>query len=77
MKPKSAGHHRRWVLRLFEWVVMACIVALLIGLFLNRVGQAQAMIERQNFQTTVRTLQAAVMLQSVIHRRKQYPAAIR
>lgn len=73
MKAKSAGHHRRWVLRLFEWGVLACIVALLIGLFLNRVGQARAMIEQQNFLTTVRTLQAAVTLQSVIHPQEAIP----
>ncbi len=54
------------MLRLFEWGVIVCIIALLYGLFLNRMGRAQAAIERQNFLTTVRGMRTAVLLQSVI-----------
>lgn len=54
------------MLRLFEWGVVVCIIALLAGIFLNRVGRAQAEIERQNFLATFRGMQAAVLLQSII-----------
>jgi hypothetical protein len=73
VKPKSTVHHRRWVLRLFEWGVIVCIIAVLYGLFLNRMGRAQAAIERQNFLTTVRGMQTAVLLQSVIRPREVAP----
>jgi len=66
VKPKSKEHRRRWVLRLFEWGVLFCIVAVLGGMFLNRMGRAQAEIERRNFQSTVMAMQAAVLLQSVV-----------
>ena len=35
-------------------------------MFLNRMGRAQAEIERRNFQSTVMAMQAAVLLQSVV-----------
>jgi hypothetical protein len=73
VKPKSAAHHRRWVLRLFEWGVITCIIAVLCGLFLNRMGRAQAAIERQNFLTTVRSMQTAALLQSVLRPREVMP----
>ena len=73
MKAKSAGHHRRWVLRLFEWGAITCVIALLCGLFLDRMGRAQAAIERQNFMTTVRAMQTAALLQSVIRPREAAP----
>ena len=73
VKPKSVDHHRRWVLRLFEWGVIASIIALFYGLFLNHMGRTQAEIERQNFLTTVRELQAAVLLHSVIHPKEVTP----
>ena len=66
MKPKTEVHRRRWLLRLFEWGVLVCIIALLAGMFLNRMGRAQAEIERQNFLSTVRAMRAAVLLQSVV-----------
>lgn len=66
VKSKTEAHRRRWMLRLFEWGVLVCIIASLYGMFLNRMGRVQAEIERQNFLTTVRTMQAAVLLQSVI-----------
>ena len=66
MKTKSKEHRRRWLLRLFEWGVLVCIIALLAGIFLNRMGRAQAEIERQNFLSTVRAMRAAVLLQSVV-----------
>ena len=66
VKPKSTDHHRRWVLRLFEWGVITGMIALLYGVFLNHVERAQAEIERQNFLTAVRGMQTAVLLQSVI-----------
>jgi len=73
VKPKSADHHRRWVLRLFEWGLLTCMIALLVGLFLNHVGRAQAEIERRNFLTTVRGMQTAVLLQSIIRPKKMVP----
>lgn len=66
VKPKSGGHRRRWMLRFFEWGVVVCIIALLAGISLNHMGRAQAEIERQNFLTTVRAMQAAVLLQSIL-----------
>ena len=73
VKPKSAAHHRRWVLRLFEWGVITCIIAVLCGVFLNRMGRAQAMIERQNFLTTVSAMQTAALLQSVMRPQEVAP----
>ena len=73
MKPKSVGHHRRWVLRLFEWGVIVSMIALLYGLFLNHMGRTQAAVERQNFLSTVRGMQAAVLMHSVIHPKEVTP----
>ena len=49
------------------------MIALLVGLFLNYAGRAQAEIERQNFLTTVRGMQTAVLLQSIIRPTRRAP----
>ena len=66
MKPKTASHHRRWVLRLFEWAVLVCIIGWLCSLFLQRMGRMQALIEQRNCEATVKVLQAAVFLASTV-----------
>jgi len=66
MKPKTARHHRRWVLRLFEWAVLVCIIGLLCSLFLQRMDRMQGLIEKRNFEATVQVLQAAVFLAATV-----------
>ncbi|MEZ4484268.1 MAG: hypothetical protein R2864_06605 [Syntrophotaleaceae bacterium] len=65
MKLKTASHHRRWVLRLFEWAVLVSVVLLLIGVFLQRIEQLQVEAERLAFEGVVNSLNAAVMLCSI------------
>lgn len=73
MKPKTEVHRRRWLLRLLEWGVLVCVIALLAGMLLNRMGRAQAEIERRNFLSTVRAMRAAVLLQSVVRPKDAAP----
>lgn len=66
MKPKTASHHRRWVLRLFEWAVLLLVILLLMSLFLQRSERLQAEAERLTFQATVDALQSAVRYISLL-----------
>lgn len=65
MKPKTATHHRRWVLRLFEWAVLVCVIQLLAGIFLQRVDRMQADAERLAFRGVIDSLKAAAIFASL------------
>ncbi len=67
MKPKMASHHRRWVLRVFEWALLVAVVMLLIGVLLQKVEQLQTEAERLSFEGVVNSLNAAVMLDSFVN----------
>ncbi|OEU62111.1 MAG: hypothetical protein BA870_03045 [Desulfuromonadales bacterium C00003094] len=67
MKPKTASHHRRWVLRVFEWALLVSVVMLLMGVLLQKVEQLQAEAERLSFEGVVNSLKAAVMLDSFVN----------
>lgn len=71
LKPKSPQHHKRWTLRLFEWGVLACVVMILMGMFLRRMRHLQVEAERLNVQATVANLRAAVLLVSVLPKSKE------
>ncbi len=66
MKPKTASHHRRWVLRLFEWAALLLVILLLMNWFLQRSERLQAEAERLTFQATVDALQSAVRCISLL-----------
>jgi general secretion pathway protein G len=76
-KPKSALHHKRWTLRLFEWGVLTCVLLILMGVFLRRVRYLQVKAESLNVQATVDNLRAAVLLTSVLrkHQKTERPEA--
>jgi general secretion pathway protein G len=65
VRPKTASHHRRWTLRLFEWGVLTAMVLVLMGVFLGRVRRLQVEVERLNVQATVDSLRTAVLLAAV------------
>jgi hypothetical protein len=65
MRLKTATHHRRWTLRLFEWGVLTAIILVLMGVFLGRMRHLQVEVERLNVQATVDSLRAAVLLAAV------------
>lgn len=65
MKPKTATHHRRWVLRLFEWSLLVIILQLLTGFFLQRVERLQASAEGLAFQGVVNSLKAGATFASI------------
>ena len=71
MKPKTLLHHKRWTLRLFEWGVLACVVLVLMGVFLRKMRHLQVEAERLNVQATVANLRAAVLLAAVLPKYKE------
>lgn len=66
MKPKTPRHHKRWTLRLFEWGVLACVILILMGVFLRKVRHLQAEAERLNVQATVENMRAAVLIAGIL-----------
>jgi len=70
LKPKTPLHHKRWTLRMFEWGVLACIVSILMGVFLHKVRHLQAEAERLNVQATVENMRAAVLLAGILRKPK-------
>jgi hypothetical protein len=75
MKQKTATHHRRWMLRLFEWALLAIIILLLLGFFLRRIEKLQAEAERLNVKAAIENLRTTVLLASIVQnpKRKVYP----
>jgi general secretion pathway protein G len=71
MKPKSPLHYKRWTLRLFEWGGLACVILVLMGVFLSKVRHLQVEAERLNVQATVDNLRAAVLLAAVLPKYKE------
>jgi hypothetical protein len=65
---KTPLHHKRWTLRLFEWGVLACVVLILMGVFLRKVRYLQAEAERLSVQATIENMRAAVLLAFVLHK---------
>lgn len=66
MKPKTPRHHKRWILRLFEWGVLACVILILMGVFLRKVRYLQAEAERLNVQAMVENMRAAVLIAGIL-----------
>lgn len=77
MTLKIATHHRRWVLRLFEWAVLTIVVLLLLGIFLHRIEGLQGEAERLNVKATIENLRTTVLLASIVQNPEKvvYPGA--
>jgi hypothetical protein len=67
-KPRTSLHQKRWTLRLFEWGVLACVILILMGVFLRKVRHLQAEAERLNVQAALENMRAAVLLATVLHK---------
>lgn len=59
---------KRWVLRLFEWGVVACVVLILMGVFLQKVRYLQVEAERLNVQAAIENMRASVLLVTVLRK---------
>jgi hypothetical protein len=78
MKPRTPLHQKRWTLRLFEWGGLACVVLILLVVFLRCIERLQVEAEQHVFQTTVDALETAVRITSLLqdHRPVAYGALL-
>lgn len=65
--------HKRWVLRLLEYVVTALVILLLMLRMLSRTEALQVEAERLSMQGVVRSLEAAVLLASILEDGRRPP----